>query len=222
MPKDTFFKLPEEKRTLICDVAIDEFAAYPFDQASINRIVAKAGIAKGSFYQYFKDKKDLFLHITHLITQEKTNYISPILCNPKRTDFFSMMREFLLARQQFANDHPRYAAIRNSLLAHKEAPIFEEATTDNLPLSSSAIETLLERAIARGEIREDIDIKMFAYMIASMSVDMVEYCSKLALQGMDASAIEAVDAFVDLFRNGIGVKDEGGRMPQSTPQDQRF
>ena len=74
MPKDTFFNLPEDKRTLICDVAIDEFAEYPFDQASINRIVAKSGIAKGSFYQYFEDKKDLFLHIMQLIAEEKINY----------------------------------------------------------------------------------------------------------------------------------------------------
>ena len=53
MPKDTFFNLPEDKRALICKVALEEFGEYTFDQASINRIVAKAGIAKGSFYQYF-------------------------------------------------------------------------------------------------------------------------------------------------------------------------
>ena len=46
MPKDTFFNLPEDKRTLICHVAIDEFAAHPFDQASINRIVARHGIGE--------------------------------------------------------------------------------------------------------------------------------------------------------------------------------
>ncbi|NIV34346.1 MAG: TetR family transcriptional regulator, partial [Anaerolineae bacterium] len=50
MPKDTFFNLPEDKRALICKVALEEFGEYAFDQASINRIVAKAGIAKGSFY----------------------------------------------------------------------------------------------------------------------------------------------------------------------------
>ena len=71
MPKDTFFNLPGDKRTLICDVAIDEFADHPFDQASVNRIVAKSGIAKGSFYQYFEDKEDLFLYIIQRIAEEK-------------------------------------------------------------------------------------------------------------------------------------------------------
>ena len=47
MPKETFFNLPEEKRMLIRDIALDEFAEYPYDQASINRIVAKAGSGPG-------------------------------------------------------------------------------------------------------------------------------------------------------------------------------
>jgi AcrR family transcriptional regulator len=65
MPKDTFFNLPADKRALIRDVAISEFARYSYDAASINRMVAEAGIAKGSFYQYFEDKRDLFLYLMH-------------------------------------------------------------------------------------------------------------------------------------------------------------
>jgi AcrR family transcriptional regulator len=82
MPKDTFFNLAEEKRTLICQVAIDEFAAYSFAQASINRIVDGSGIAKGSFYQYFENKDDLFLYVIQSIAEEKLNYLAPILQNP--------------------------------------------------------------------------------------------------------------------------------------------
>jgi TetR/AcrR family transcriptional regulator len=53
MPKQTFFNLPDEKRDLITDVVIDEFADNDYDKVSISRIVQRAGIAKGSFYQYF-------------------------------------------------------------------------------------------------------------------------------------------------------------------------
>ena len=51
MPRDTFLNLPDAKRKAITEAAVDEFAAYPYEQASINRIVANSGIAKGSFYQ---------------------------------------------------------------------------------------------------------------------------------------------------------------------------
>ena len=53
MPSTTFFNLPEAKRTIIEAAAIREFAAHGFEGAGVNAIVAGAGIAKGSFYQYF-------------------------------------------------------------------------------------------------------------------------------------------------------------------------
>jgi AcrR family transcriptional regulator len=207
MPKDTFFNLPEDKRTLICDVAIDEFAEYPFDQASINRIVAKSGIAKGSFYQYFEDKKDLFLYVIQLIAEEKINYFSPIMRNPDEHDIFTLIRELFLSGVQFANEHPRYAAIANKHLANKEAPIYKEAKAYGLPLSYPIFETLLENAIARGEVRADIDINMLTHVIASMNVAVVEYHLEFLSQTIDASMIETADKFLDLLKNGMGEKN---------------
>ena len=61
MPTDTFFRLPEEKRTRILEGAWSEFTAVPYAEASINRIVQTSRIPRGSFYQYFEDKNDLFL-----------------------------------------------------------------------------------------------------------------------------------------------------------------
>ena len=65
MPKETFFNLPEAKRQRIIDLALAEFAEKDYDTASISRIVSQAGIAKGSFYQYFENKEDLY---TYLLT----------------------------------------------------------------------------------------------------------------------------------------------------------
>ena len=61
MPTDTFFRLPEEKRARILEGAWSEFTAVPYAEASINRIVQTSRIPRGSFYQYFEDKNDLFL-----------------------------------------------------------------------------------------------------------------------------------------------------------------
>lgn len=61
MPTATFFNLPYEKWEKIMRAARAEFARVPFSEASINRIVRAAGIPRGSFYMYFKNKEDLFL-----------------------------------------------------------------------------------------------------------------------------------------------------------------
>ena len=63
MPSSTFFRLPEEKRQRLLAAARQEFKRTRFPDASINRIVLSAHIPRGSFYQYFADKEDLFQYI---------------------------------------------------------------------------------------------------------------------------------------------------------------
>lgn len=60
MCTETFLRLPEEKRSRFLDAAWEEFTAVPFSDVSINQIIRRAGIPRGSFYQYFVDKNDLF------------------------------------------------------------------------------------------------------------------------------------------------------------------
>lgn len=66
MPTNTFFNLSEEKKNKIIKAANKEFARVPLEQASIKNIVEDAEIARGSFYQYFEDKQDLFEYIMSL------------------------------------------------------------------------------------------------------------------------------------------------------------
>jgi AcrR family transcriptional regulator len=210
MPKDTFFNLPEDKRTLICNVALDEFAKYSFDQASINRIVAKSGIAKGSFYQYFENKQDLFLYLVQLAAEAKLNYLAPVMRNPEQHDIFTLFREMYLSGIRFAAEHPQYAEISKKMLESKGTPIYEEILADNLPSAYEFFETLLENAITRGEVRADIDVKMFSYMITSMNALVIEYYLEHLAPEYDDKMMETIDKFLDFLRHGIGEKNGAG------------
>lgn len=59
MIKSTFYNLSEVKRKRVTEAIMDEFASSENDKISINRIIEKARISRGSFYQYFDDKIDL-------------------------------------------------------------------------------------------------------------------------------------------------------------------
>lgn len=61
MPRPRFEKLTTEKQERILEAAAREFAAQGYDGASMNRILAQAGISKGAAYYYFDDKADLFM-----------------------------------------------------------------------------------------------------------------------------------------------------------------
>lgn len=63
MPTERFNHLPEEKKRLIWEAAIQEFSRVSMEKVSINRIVKSADISRGSFYTYFQDKEDLLQYI---------------------------------------------------------------------------------------------------------------------------------------------------------------
>ena len=69
MPSSTFLNLAPEKQEKLLTAAAREFTERPYNEASINQIVQAAGIPRGSFYMYFRDKEDLF----HYLMEESIN-----------------------------------------------------------------------------------------------------------------------------------------------------
>lgn len=63
MPKQTFFNLESKKKEVLIQAAMKEFSRVPLFEASISNIIKDAGIPRGSFYQYFEDKEDVFFFL---------------------------------------------------------------------------------------------------------------------------------------------------------------
>lgn len=63
MPKAPFQKLNKEKQLAILTAAKEEFEQMPYSEASINRMIKSANIARGSFYVYFQDKEDIYITV---------------------------------------------------------------------------------------------------------------------------------------------------------------
>lgn len=66
MPSQTFLNLDEEKRNKLIAAAMTEFSNHEYPDVSINQIIISAGIPRGSFYMYFKDKDDLFEYLVQI------------------------------------------------------------------------------------------------------------------------------------------------------------
>ena len=79
MPSKTFLNLSQEKKNKILKAANKEFARVPIEQVSIKNIVEEAGIARGSFYQYFEDKEDLFDYMMKLKMGNMENKLNKMI-----------------------------------------------------------------------------------------------------------------------------------------------
>ncbi len=111
MPKDTFHNLSDKKRQNILNIAIEEFAASPYHVASISKITRQAGIAKGSFYQYFENKKDLYHHLIEIATEEKLNSLKELPAPDSSSDLLGYIRRQFLASVYFEIQHPQLSRV---------------------------------------------------------------------------------------------------------------
>ena len=89
MCTDTFLRLPEEKRTRFLDAAWEEFGRVKFGDVSINQIIRRAGIPRGSFYQYFAGKEELF---DYLVLDVQARFVETFrtLLEQKGGDLFQL------------------------------------------------------------------------------------------------------------------------------------
>lgn len=87
-----------EKKIKIIDTAFSLFREHSINETAIDDIVKAAGIARGTFYLYFKDKSDL---LEQIILYKSTEYMKTVLQDTvnsllqKKTDLIDGVRIFL-------------------------------------------------------------------------------------------------------------------------------
>jgi AcrR family transcriptional regulator len=208
MPKDTFSNLPEEKKQRILEAAIDEFAEYSFETASITRITEAAGIAKGSFYQYFDGKGDIFKHIFDISGIRKMEYMRHLLRDMDSLTFFELFRQLYIAGIKFARDNPKLHAIADGFVKNASPALKNEVLGKAIPKSNEFIEDLLTRGIGRKEIDPDIDVKLIAFILTSLSITLSEYFIRDVKAEDDMEILVMVDKMLSMIENGIKYKGE--------------
>lgn len=109
MPNQAFYNLSENKKKSIIAVSLEEFSTSNYDTASINQICKISNIAKGSFYQYFVDKLDLYVYIMTLAIEAKIHSFSVILDQLKTLTLQEQIRFLFIRGIEFAKEYPRYA-----------------------------------------------------------------------------------------------------------------
>ncbi|ACL69134.1 TetR/AcrR family transcriptional regulator [Halothermothrix orenii] len=175
MPRETFFNLSEEKRNRIINIAVEEFARYDYNSASLSRVVEKAGIAKGSMYQYFKNKKELYLYLVELASEKKFNYISDnIDFDTGKKDFFQLLKEMHLVGLKFDLTHLHYSNLILNAMRETSKKIGNLA--DRLIRSSdNYMKDFIKKAREKGQIRDDVDLDLISFIVNRVSIYLSEY-----------------------------------------------
>lgn len=217
MPKQTFFNLPEAKRRKIIDLAIEEFAENDYQAGSISRIVAKAGIAKGSFYQYFEDKKDLYMYLIGLAGQQKAEFLQEMPTPEPQMGTFAYLRWLFTAAVKFEFDQPRLSSVAYRAY-YGDTPFVQELLEQGKAASNDFVEQMVRQGIERGDLRADIDVESAVFLFNTLFGELGNYILKrmgippdqLDKQGariFEAEGADLIfDSFMDLLEKGMGAK----------------
>lgn len=163
-----FEQLAELKQKSIIDASVNEFANNGFKNASVNKIVEKAGISKGSLFNYFKSKNLLFDHIYAIALREVKSYLAKVRDESENDDFFTRFSKIINSGVAFINKHPRLARIYFRLLNSDDSPhgkaIIQKLHSEAIRYLTNIVETGIER----NELRSELNPNTVAFLMESI------------------------------------------------------
>ena len=208
--RPTFTRLPSEKQERILDAAIDEFSRCGYEKASINRMVGRLGIAKGSIFQYFGSKKNLYFHIfEHAVSLVKKR-LKGVKSETEGEDFFFRLAKSLQVGIQFISRHPRIYHIYLKMLFQEDFPFRADLLKAIRLFSVDYLRPMIEEGMQRGELRRELDPELVAFFLDALldrflQAHCVAYMdSGLGLFQADEAVIRArIQDCVELVKCGM-------------------
>jgi len=203
MPQETFFNLPDDKRNLIISAAMHEFSKANYNTASINQICKKSNIAKGSFYQYFTDKLDLYVYIMTLAIEEKIKFFSTVIAEFHTLTLLEQFRLLFFKSIEFAKKHPQYAALGEQFSKENNESAKLAVIKEGDKQSESLFIQMIHNAKAKGEIDSSVDSLALSLLLQSLNSVVNKYMlNKFGNVSYEYDEVD-INNFVDSLLNII-------------------
>lgn len=207
MPTPTFFRLRDEKQEAIMRAAIRVFTAHGFARAKISDIAATAGVAKGSIYQYFADKEELFIYAAewalnlfmkkldarmHILEMDVFEYFED---NVARNEVLDEERELAVFMQAVAGERELAAASMKAMYA----------------VGDIYGKTLIANSRRRGVLRADIDDDLLLTYFLAVSEAFkyrwmeryIDFTNEMPAE-RNREMAEELRQMLELLRKGMG------------------
>jgi AcrR family transcriptional regulator len=189
MPKQTFENLPAAKRQSIIELALAEFAEHPYQAASLSRIVERAGIAKGSIYQYFDHKQDFYLFLLDYAAQRQLEHLRALAPPEPLPGFFAMLRWQMQASVQVGLAAPLLTRLMYRAVTD-ELPFRDEVARRLQSAGDTHLQALLADGVRRGEIDSSLDLELAAFALRQLTANVRELLLRRLGVTLEAAAVD--------------------------------
>jgi AcrR family transcriptional regulator len=192
----------EQRHQQILDTAIDLFAKFGFRGTTTKKIAQAAGVSEATIFLHFPSKESLY----EAILEEKLKVQRPLTAFlDGATD--APLGEVLerVASSLVERHHKDVALLRLALFSALEHhTIGRRLARQHIDGPMQSLTRVLERAKARGEVREDLDPETAARAFASMLIHQI-----LAREifGEDHVSLDDMRSYVNIYLGGISPRN---------------
>ncbi|MBD0383379.1 TetR/AcrR family transcriptional regulator [Paenibacillus sedimenti] len=158
-------------RQKIIDCALELFAENGYEATTVHQITERAGVAKGTFFNYFENKEEVLCDLQLFIATEEISKLQY-----KQGPIIPLMRELLM-------EMLRHLPFNRSLiLASFQCTLSNKKLLESATVKFEEFKQVLIPVIAAAQARGEISSVMPAEMIADLAVQ--NYQGALIYWGM--------------------------------------
>jgi AcrR family transcriptional regulator len=166
MPKPTFMRLAGERRDRVVRESIVEFSTHAYAEASLSEIARRTEIPKGSFYQYFEDKLDLYRWLlTEEVPRAKREFIGS---SESEGDFWDRLETFVERGMAFLVEHPRLARLAATAADPSATAEVRGLHRAICEAGIAELRALLEQGVREKAIPKSVDLDVATRLVSTV------------------------------------------------------
>ena len=164
--KEAFERASDERKEKILEVGIEEFSSKGYENANINVIAKNSGISIGLMYKDFSTKEDLFVTCVQRGMQILDNAVDEIL---RSNDKILVKAEKLIRTTcMHSKKNANYIKLYNEISSEKGTEMVKMLAREIEGSTSQKYITCIAQAFAKGDVRQDLDPRMFAFFLDNL------------------------------------------------------
>lgn len=156
-----------ERRNEILDVAERLFSTKGYDKCTVNNILDVVGIAKGTFYYYFKSKEEVLDSIIARVTEMVVERAEGVASNPELSPIEKLIHVILSMKVESGIDNE----FMEKLHKPENALIHQKSLTLMVTRITPILDKIVDEGISHGIFKSDFPIQyMQIFLTSSMTL----------------------------------------------------
>lgn len=161
-------RLDPQVKARLLSIATASFARDGFHSASLNAILAEAGVGKSSFFYHYEDKEDLFASVVEDFFNRLASRVGEVPLPNVKDEVWAAAVDLLALWATAIDAEPQALGLLRALQPMRRTA--NPRLQGVLRVATHSFTLLLERGVELGAVRSDLDAATLMAMIQAVNV----------------------------------------------------